>query len=297
MLSVAKLSMLSITFLGTAGSVPTKERSMPAIALRWQGKIFLWDCGEGTQRQMMHHKVGYGSLKAIFISHLHLDHFIGVYGLIETLHLTQVSPGRISLFAPKGFENLLINKRPFVEVQQIRTDTLLEGDDFTINAFPVEHSTKAYGFLFQQKPKRKFNAKKAHKLGLKGRMFREIQEKGYVRIKGKKITLKEVSWLEPGIKVVYSGDSAPCKEIEKAAKGADLLIHEATFAEDRKQEAKDRLHTTAKQAAQLAKKAKVKQLALTHISSRYADMKVLLAEAKAVFNNTIVAKDGIKISL
>lgn len=289
--------MLSITFLGTAGSTPTPERSMPAIVLRWQGKLFLWDCGEGTQRQMMRYKVGYGSLDSVFISHLHLDHFLGIFGLIETLHLTQPAPRKIQVFAPRGLERLLINRRPFVETRELRPGCLREDDDFSIEAFPVQHSTEAYGFVFQEKPRRKFHAEKAHKLGLKGAMFREIQQKGSLQVKDRKIRLEDVSWLEPGIKVVYSGDSAPCKETEKAAQGADLLIHESTFAEDRKTEAEERFHTTAVQAARVAQKAKVKQLALVHISSRYSDTDPLLAEAKALFNNTFLAKDGIEVKL
>lgn len=289
--------MLSIIFLGTAGSVPTPERGMPAIALRWQGQLFLWDCGEGTQRQMMRYKAGYGSLHSIFISHLHPDHFIGVFGLVETLHLTQVSPRKIQLFAPVRFQQAWINPRPFTVFQALKPGLLLDGDDFTMDAFPVRHSTEAYGFVFQEKEKRKFDGDKAHRLGLQGRMFQEIQKKGRIRVGAKTVKLEEVSWLEPGRKVVYSGDTALCKEVEKAAKGADLLIHEASFAEDRKQEAEERYHTTARQAATIARKAGVKQLALTHISSRYADTRALLNEAKAVFNNTIIAKDGLEVKL
>ena len=287
--------MLSITFLGTSGSIPTKKRGLSAIALRWQGKIFLWDCGEGTQRQMMNYGVPYGSLHSIFLSHLHLDHFLGVYGLIETLHLTQVAPRSLTIYSPGSFP--LLARRAFVDMKEIRKGMLLDGEDFSISAYPNEHSTTAYGFVFQEKPKRKFHADKAHRLGLKGRLFREIQQRGKVQVNGKTVKLEEVSWLQPGIKVVYSGDSRPSKTTTEAAKNADLLIHEATFGEDKKEEALERLHTTAHEAATLARKAKVKKLVLTHISSRYADSVALLNEAKKAFPSTEIAEDGLLINL
>ncbi|MDO8554639.1 MAG: ribonuclease Z [Candidatus Micrarchaeota archaeon] len=292
--------MFSITFLGTAGSMPTPERNVPAVAIKYEGKIFLFDCGEGTQRQMMKYKVGYGSLDAVFLSHLHLDHFLGVYGLIETLHLTSPNPKPVLFFAPKQFEQLLINKYPFVRIEETKKGELFRAKGFSISAFPVKHSQNSYGFVFEEEEKIKFDEKKAKSLGLKGKMFSEIQTKGSLTINGKKIKLEDITWIKPGRKVVYTGDTAPISETVKAAKDADLLIHEATFSEEKKEEAKERFHSTAMQAAEIAKKANVKKLILTHISSRYSsqeELKKLLEEARSIFPNCEIAFDGQQISL
>ncbi len=288
--------MITVTFLGTSGAVPSVERGMPAIAVHAK-ELFLFDCGEGTQRQMMKYKVGYGSVKAIFLSHLHFDHFLGIYGLLETLKLNSPSPKPLKIFAPRKFETLLINRHPFVDVIPIKEGVIYENDEYEVSAFPVEHGCEAYGFTIKQKDRRKFDEKKAHGLGMQGRTFREIQEKGSVTVNGKKIKLDEVSHMQEGVKVVISGDTVPCKEVEKAAKGADLLIHEATFSEKQGDEAELRLHTAAKQAALLAKKLKVKQLLLTHISARFADGKELEDEAKAVFPQSFLSKDGLVINV
>lgn len=294
------MSTFQITFLGTAGSIPTPERSMPAIALKYEGSLFLFDCGEGTQRQMMKCKVGYGSLDAVFITHLHMDHFLGIYGLIETLHLTSPNPKPVDFYAPRQFEQLLINRYPFILLHEAKKGELFKGKGFSISAFPVKHNTNSFGFVFQEHEKIKFDEKKAKSLGLKGKMFTEIQNKGSLVVNGKKIKLEDITWSKPGRKVVYAGDTAPTSETVKAAKDADLLIHEASFAEDKSQEAKERMHSTAKQAAEIAKKANVKKLILTHISSRYSsavEMDKLLQEAKSLFPNCEIAFDGFKISL
>ena len=294
------MSNLQITFLGTSGGVPTPKRGMPSIAIKWNGEIYLFDCGEGTQRAMMQNKVGYGSINSIFISHLHLDHFLGVFGLIETLHLLQPSPKPISIYAPEYFE--LINKYKFITLDKIkpRGGLLLQGNDFSISAFTVKHTKNSYGFIFKENDRRKFDEEKAHALGLQGRMFSEIQKKGSLVINGKKILLDDVSWIKPGRKIVYSGDCAPSENLIKVAKDADLLIHESTFANDKEDEAKERMHTTSKQAAMIAKQSNVKKLVLTHISPRYSEeesIKNLLGDAKSVFNNTIVANDGLIVEV
>ncbi len=295
------MSNMQITFLGTSASVPTPKRGMPSIAIKWQGEIFLFDCGEGSQRAMMQSKVGYGSLRAIFISHLHLDHFLGIFGLIETLHLLQPSPREIEIYAPKNFEKLLINRYKFAGVKEIkpRGGLLFQGNDFLISAFPVKHNKNSYGFVFKENDRRKFDEAKAHALGLQGRMFTEIQNKGSLVVNGKNILLDDVSAIKPGRKIVYSGDCAPSPALINAAQDADILIHESTFASDKEDEAKQRMHSTALQAAQIAKQANVKKLILTHISPRYSEeesIKKLEGEAK-LFNNTIIANDGMVVEI
>ncbi len=288
--------MARITFLGTSASVPTPERGMPAISLKGK-ELYLWDCGEGCQRQMMKSKVGFGSIKGIFISHLHLDHFLGIFGLIETLRLSSSFAQKLPIFAPRGFEQLLINRWDFLDVQEIKPGLLLKDNDGSISAYKVRHSKESFGFIYKEHDRVKFHEERAHKLGLKGVLFREIQEKGSVKIGRKKIELEDVTWTKPGRKIVYTGDCLPSRSTVEAAKGADLLIHEATFANEFEKEAEERNHSTAGQAAEIAKEAEAKQLALTHISGRYKDATELLKEAKAIFPNTIVAEDGLGLEI
>ncbi len=290
--------MLDIYFLGTSSGIPSVYRGMPCIALRWQGEVILWDVGECCQRALMKHKVGYGSIRNIFISHLHLDHFLGIYGLIETLRMT-THIDSLNVFAPSRFKELLINKWPFIKLKRLRESTLLRGKDFTISAFKVKHVKGSYGFVFKQDDKIKFYKEKARKLGLKGKMFREIQEKGSLNINGRVVELKDISYVKKGIKIVYSGDTAFSQNLVRHAKNADLLIHEATFDESLEEEARETNHSTVKDAALAASKANVKHLVLTHISGRYKDDDSLyLAQAEKYFKGKItVAYDGLKITL
>ncbi|MEK6982163.1 MAG: ribonuclease Z [Candidatus Micrarchaeota archaeon] len=293
--------MIDITFLGTSGSIPTPERNLPAIFLKVNGINILFDCGEGTQRQMMNYKVGFGSIDAVFITHAHLDHYLGLFGLIETLRLSQPSPKQVSLFVPEELFEIFTSKNySFLNIQKIKSGKLLKIKDFTISAFTVKHSKNSFGFILQEDDKIKFYEEKAHALGLQGELFTKIQKRGFVKIKDKKVTLKEVSFVKPGKKLVYTGDCAPSLTIIKAAKNADLLIHEATFDTAFTKEAKERMHSTAKQAAEVAKKANVNQLILTHISPRYSKdefVSTLLNEAQILFTSTRLAKDGLTIRL
>ncbi len=288
--------MLKLTFLGTSASVPSVERSMPSIAVRGK-ELYLWDCGEGAQRQMMKYKVGFGSVRGIFITHMHLDHFLGIYGLIETLRLSNTFSQKLAVFAPRKFGDLLISRWDFLEINEIRQGLLLKDSEAAISAFKVRHSGESFGFVYKEHDKLKFYEEKAHRLGLAGPMFREIQENGFVKIGRKRVELEDVTWTKTGRKIVYTGDCLPSRSTVEAAKGADLLIHDATFANEFQKEAEERNHSTAEQAAEVAKEAGVKQLALTHISGRYRDAAELLKEARAVFPNTIVAEDGLGLEI
>jgi ribonuclease Z len=197
--SIPGIAMLKVDFLGTGGAVPSVKRAMPAIALHWD-KLFLWDCGEGTQREMMRRGVGYGSIGAIFITHLHLDHFLGVFGLIETIRMN-TQREHLQVFAPRNLARVIeamspsFMRRPdFIKFEEMREGELYRGKDYSISAFRVEHGGNAFGLVFQEDNKRKFNEAEAKGRGLKGPMFREIQKKGFVEVGGKKIKLDEVSW-------------------------------------------------------------------------------------------------------
>lgn len=286
--------MLRVTFLGTSGSVPTVERGMPAIAIKYESELMLWDCGEGTQRQLMRHHVGYGSLDCIYITHPHLDHYLGLYGLLETLKLSSPVPRQLSVFVPRGLD---IEGYPFAAVEKIKAGELYRGRGFRVSAFAVKHCRGSHGFVFQEDDRVKFHEEKAHGLGLSGRMFREIQQKGKVKTPSGEVRLEDITWVKPGRKIVYTGDCIVDDSVVEAARGADLLIHEATFDSSMKAEAKERMHSTIEDAAGAARAAGVKKLVLTHISPRYADTKPLLDQARAVFTDSMIAEDGLSLDI
>jgi len=267
---------------------------MPAIAVKYESELMLWDCGEGTQRQLMKYKVGYGSINSIFITHPHIDHYLGMYGLLETLKMSSPSPKKLKLFLPK---NVDVQGYPFIEQSQLKSGELMRTGDFTVSAFQVKHCRGAYGLVFEENERVKFHEEKAHSLGLHGRLFREIQQKGVVKTPKGEVKLEDVSWRKPGRKIVYSGDCVPDDNTIEAAKNADLLIHEGTFDASLKDEALERLHSTVTGAAEVAKKSSVKCLIITHISPRYSDTAALLEEAKKIFPYTDIAIDGMAIDL
>ena len=282
--------MLNLTFLGTSAGVPSPDRNLPSIAIKY-GDVYLFDCGEGSQRQMMKYGTGYGSVKHIFLTHLHLDHYLGIYGLAETLKMQGIKG--LNVYGP-GIRRLKFGG--VVDLHEVDEHFVFKGK-LTVRAFKTEHDVPSYGYIIETEPVRKFHEQKAKSMGVLGRLFTEIQEKGSLEIKGRKILLDEVSYVKPGKKIVISGDTLPCDATAAAAKDADLLIHEATFDSSLKDEAKSRKHSTGAAAAELAKKASVKKLILTHISARYKDGAELKKEAQEIFPETEVAWDGMSIDM
>lgn len=278
---------------------------MPAISVSINGSVLLLDCGEGTQRQMMRHGVSYAKVKAIFVSHLHLDHFLGVFGLLETLRLSGRGE-KVDLFGPKGSSSVF-GTNAILRLHELESmpegappKKISEFDGHAVFAFPVKHVSgrDCFGFAVEQLSYVRFHEAKAKKAGLKGQMFTEIQKKGELKIGKKTIKLQAITYLQKGKKVVYTGDTEYCEGVVSASSNADLLIHESTFCSDKVDEAKSKNHSTAADAARAAKKAKVSQLLLTHISGRYSDAKPLLQEASAIFKGkTAVAKDGLEIEV
>lgn len=296
--------MIKITFLGTSGSTPTKDRALPAVALEYDGHLMLFDCGEGTQRQMMRYDINISRIDAAFLSHIHGDHSIGIAGLVRTLALNR-REAPLYLFVPAGtekavqalikFDDVMIGYK--ILVTPIRRGIIYKGNGFDVSAFAVKHTVSTYGFVFREQDKLHFIKDKIKDTGLKGAMFSELLSKGSLRVGKKVVRLKEITTTEKGKKVVYVTDSRPSKDTERAAEGADLLIHEATYADSEVELAKERWHSTAKESATLARGAKVKRLVLTHISARYKTPIKLLKEARDVFPNTEIAKDGMSIEL
>lgn len=295
---------MRIVFLGTASGIPTKERNHPSIWVEYRGDVLLWDCGEGTQRQILKAGLNFMKIKHIFITHWHADHFAGILGLLESFNLERRDKP-LKIFAPTaskfvdnleelsywdfGFEVSGVDlKYEGSEIEQI-----FSGENYSIYSIPTKHTVPSVGFSFKEVDSWNINPEKSKRRGLKpGPRMSELKEKGQIKVNEKLIKLEEVAKKRIGRKVVYSGDTKPCKNIEKLSKTADLLIHDGTFEEDLGTQ-----HTSSEEAAKLAKRANVKQLILTHFSRRYKDLSSLLEQAEEVFTNTKLAKDFMEIEI
>jgi ribonuclease Z len=299
---------LKLLFLGTSAARPTAERNVPALVLTRGGESLLFECGEGTQRQMMRYGVTF-ALNDIFFTHFHGDHFLGVIGLVRTFGL-QGRTEPLRLVGPRGAKKLLdqaltlgVERQPFeVQIAEVEPGQVQTREGYELRVFGVEHGGGAVGYaLVENQRLGRFDPERARSLGVpEGPLWGKLQRGQAVRIEdGREVTAETiVGPPRPGRKVVYSGDSRPCQATVEAARGADLLVHEATFSEEEKDRAKETAHATAKEAAEVAKAAGVRKLVLTHLSARYSrDTAVLLDEARAVFAETVVAKDGLEIEV
>ncbi|HIK01004.1 TPA: ribonuclease Z [archaeon] len=305
--------MFELTILGTTAGAPTKERGHSAIALKHEGKVYLFDCGENAQRQARIAGISLFKINAIFITHWHADHFAGLIGIIQTMALLERKEP-LYIYGPKPAKIIIETLRKLDEyahfagpihlgydliVKEIESGLVYSGENCIIEAIPSIHSVSGVSYKFSEKDKPgKFNVKKAKQLGLKPVQFGELQRGNNVKVENKVVKPSDVMGApRPGLKIVYSGDTAYNSEMVKFASEVDLLIHEATYTSELSDQAKEVGHTTAKEAAEIAKKAKVKNLLLTHFSSRYKDTKVFSQEARKIFKNTEVAKDLMKITL
>jgi ribonuclease Z len=298
-----------VTFLGTSGSIPTPKRNLPSVAILRQSELFLFDCGEGTQRQMFVARIGFSRKTKIFITHMHGDHVLGLPGLFQTMSLL----GReqpLEIFGPAGLRKFIeaLNKTvqfgltfPII-VEEIREGrSLYETRDYSIRCVEAEHSVPAFAYgLFEKERPGRFHPEKAIVLGIpKGPKWSQLQHNESITLEGgKTVTPEEVTdQRRPGRKVVYSGDTKPSARLAEFAQGADLLIHDSTFGDDLNEKASEEGHSTASQAALIARQSKVDLLALFHISARYVDPKILLEEAKSFFTNVLVAEDFLTLSI
>jgi ribonuclease Z len=296
---------IQITFLGTSANVPTKVRNHPAVHLKFLNHNILFDCGEGTQRQLTLAGLSHLKIDAIFLTHIHADHILGLGGIIQTQAFFGKSD-ELLIFAPREVKRYVDFYTkwegigyPFpIKFIEVKEGLIHENSDYVMNAFRVEHACLTYGFVFEEKKEVNLDQKKLDRFGLSGPICKELKEKGVVEFEGKTIHLYDVMLPKKrGIRVAYCVDSAPCNSIIENAKNADLLICEGMYAEDLEDKAHEYFHMTAKDAGRIAKKAKVKRLALTHFSQRYEDEKVLEKEAKTIFKNTIAAKDLMVLEL
>lgn len=292
---------MKVWTLGTSSAVPSKDRDLPANLINYKGERILLDCGENVQKTLMQNKLGIMKINKIFITHWHADHFSGLLGLIQTMEME----GRkrpLYIYGPKGTEKFTdrildtgyFNRNYDIFVEDLEEGEVIVGEKgYEIKPFKVEHGINALGYVFKEDPQKKANKDKMKELGLTSSpKMGKLKNGETIQWEGEEIQPSEVIEEMPGRKIVYTGDTAKCQNTIEKSRNADLLIHEATCHHEMIEERKH--HTSAKQAAQIAKEANVEKLILTHISRRYKDGKAeeLEKEAQEVFENSELANDG-----
>ena len=300
--------MMQVTFLGTSAALPTVDRNVSSLMVQREGELLMFDCGEGTQRQMMRYTSGFG-VEDIFITHYHSDHILGIPGLLRTMGL-QGRTAPIRLHGPRGAQKQLAPlitlgmewpKFP-VEIVELRIDEILNRGDYDIVVGEAKHKGECFSYAIVEHDRLgRFDPERAREMGIpEGPMWGKIH-------KGESITLGDGRVVAPaelvgsprsGRRLVISGDTGPSSSLAELARGADLLIHEATFGADEAARARETGHSTAGEAAAVARDAGVRRLALTHISARYTrEAPELVAEARAVFEATDIARDGLVVDV
>jgi ribonuclease Z len=297
---------LDVVFLGTSGATPTAQRAPAATLVRRGGERILFDCAEGTQRQLLRCDIGLVELREVFLTHFHADHYLGLPGMLKTYSLR----GRelpLTIYGPPGLRALLASLRRIfgrltypVENVELGPGDALERDGYRLDVFPVNHGVSAVGYaLVEHERPGRFDVEAADALGVPDGPARGVLQRGET------LTLPDGRGVEPsqvlgaprgGRKLVLTGDTAPAASVVEAAGGADLLVHEATFLADERERAHETLHSTAAEAALIAREAGVRLLALTHLSTRYFGHEVV-EEARELFPDTVVPRDFDVIAL
>jgi ribonuclease Z len=299
---------MKVVTLGTGGAIPTARRSLPATALIRQGEMLLFDCGEGAQLQMRRAHTGFGRLTKVFISHLHGDHLAGLPGLLMTMALLSRDMP-LKIFGPPGLKRFVkVARETFrfrseyqITVLEIEGGRVDEGSGYRMEARPMDHSifTLGYALIEQDRPG-EFDLKRALELGVpEGPLFGRLQRGQSVTLEDGRVILPQEVLGSPrkGRKFVYALDTRPCRAVVELAKDADFLLHDGMFAQELVEDAHQMGHSTAAQAAQIAKEAGVRQLLLSHISQRYRDERILLQEAREIFPRTAVARDLMSVEI
>jgi len=296
--------MAEITFLGTGCMQPTKQRNHAAVLLSYKKEKILFDCGEGTQRQMRIAGIKPAKITKLCITHFHGDHVFGIPGLMSSMGADEYAK-KLQIYGPKGTKKYLEHLfKSFAakdiiehEIHEIDSGIFFENEEFSIEAQKLNHSVLCYGYKFIEKDRRRVNVTKAKKLKLEGPILGKIQQGENVTIDGKKIKAEDVTYLVPGKKISYVTDTSVCNGVNKLAKNVDLLILEGTLLDNLKKNAIRSKHLTVKQAALIASENNSKQLIITHISQRYKDTNDIVAEARNFFDNSIIAEDFMKIKI
>jgi len=292
---------IKLTFLGTGSAIPTVRRNHPAVLLKYKNENILVDCGEGTQRQFRKAHLNPCKITKILISHWHGDHVLGLPGLLMTLAMNEYNK-KLEIYGPKGTKEkirqyfdliALKGQKLDVVVKEVSSEVIFDSEEFYLESEKVEHDCPAVAYSFIIKEKKRLDKKKLEKMKIPNSpLIAELVKGKKVEIDGKKIDGKKLMYVEPSRKVSFLMDTRNCDNAVKLAKNADVLVSEATYSEGEQEIAEEYGHLTSVDAAKIAKKAKVKALVLMHLSQRYdAIPKVILNEAKKVFENVRVAED------
>lgn len=298
---------MKLVFLGTSAAQPTESRAMTCICVVLEKEILMFDAGEGTQVPFLKAKLGWNKKMKIFVTHLHGDHCVGILGLLQTMSL-QNRTESVDIYGPKGIEDFLAANLKVlnfgltfpVRIMIIKEGLVLDDETYTIHACEADHSIPTFSYVLQEKEKPgRFYPEKAKELGIpEGKLWHELQSGKEVKVGNKTFKPSDVMGEKRrGKKIGISGDTRPTNKLEEFFKGCDYLTFDSTYSDELKEKAHENYHSTAKQAAELAKKAGVTNLILTHFSTRYEDAELLVNEAKTIHNSVIAAKDLLEINI
>ncbi len=298
---------LSVIFLGTSAAVPTHSRGLPSVAVKREGEVVLMDCGEGVQRRVLSESVGLGGEMAILITHLHGDHVTGLLGLLQTMSLAQrrrplniVGPSKLLEWLQVTSDLLHIGLTFPIKFAPAKAGVVLRTPGFRVRGARSAHSVEAFSYVLEEHTRPGvFHPEKAKALKIpEGKRWSRLQKGRSVIFQGKKIDPRQVTGPpRQGRKIGYSGDTRPSARLARFFSGCDLLIFDSTFRASDRDKAVERKHSTSVEAAELAKKAGARKLALTHFSARYTSVTGLVKEARRVFPNTVGASDGLRLDV
>ena len=298
---------MKLVFLGTSGAMPTTDRGLTCICLVKDNEILVFDAGEGAQISYLKSGLPWNKKMKIFVTHLHGDHCIGILGLLQTMNL-QNRTESVEIFGPDGIDEFIAANIKILNfglsfpvlISRVNEGLIVDEKDYSVFANDANHGVPAFSFRFDEKDRPgEFFPEKAKALEIpEGKLWHDLQMGNSIEIDGKKIHSSQVTGdKRPGRKIGVSGDTRPTDELAEFFKNCDYLSFDSTFADELKEKAVEANHSTAKEAAELAEKANVSTLILTHFSARYNDESVLLEEAKQIHDNTIAAKDLLEVNI
>ena len=298
---------MKLVFLGTSGAMPTTDRGLTCICLVKDNEILMFDAGEGAQISYLKSGLPWNKKMKIFVTHLHGDHCIGILGLLQTMNL-QNRTESVEIFGPDGIDEFIAANIKILNfglsfpvlISRVNEGLIVDEKDYSVFANDANHGIPAFSFRFDEKDRPgEFFPENAKALEIpEGKLWRELQMGNSIEIDGKEILSSQVTGKRrPGRKIGVSGDTRPTDELVEFFKNCDYLSFDSTFADELKEKAVEANHSTAKEAAELAEKANVSTLILTHFSARYNDESVLLEEAKKIHDNTIAAKDLLEVNI
>ncbi|MGP6220684.1 ribonuclease Z [Caldiplasma sukawensis] len=296
---------IKVTFIGTGGSWPYLGRGLPAIILQIDDITILFDCAEGTQRKIMKYGISFMKIDHIFLTHLHGDHFLGLPGLIQSMSFNGRTKD-LNIYVPENGASMIINSLSLgyyslnfnIKIHELKDETEIIFPDFTVKSIRADHPVPALSYKIVENDLIKIDPEKARTLLLDHSLIETIRNKGYAEHNGRKIYLNEISaGIRPGRTFVYTGDTRPNPKMVDFAKNASLLVHESSTDSSFEPTVNQYGHTSARQAAEIARDAGVKKLFLFHYSPRIDDTSILLEDAKKIFENSFLSEDGLSVEI